>query len=77
MENKPFSNCNEIEKTSSSITYKIPYSSVAQFVNLEDGDTYGILVMGFDFNIGGVKYASMENTSLPIPRVDFVHYEDK
>ena len=77
IENKPFSECGEIEKTSSTIKYKIPYSNVAQFVNIEEGDTYGILVMGFDFNVGSVKYASMENTSLPIPRVDFVHYEDK
>ena len=77
IKDKPFIECDEIEKTSTTITYKVPYSSIAQFVNLEDGDTYGMVVMGFDFNIGGVKYATMENTSLPIPRVDFVHYEDK
>jgi hypothetical protein len=77
IKDKPFIECDEIEKTSTTITYKVPYSSIAQFVNLEDGDTYGMVVMGFDFNIGGVKYATMENESLPIPRVDFVHYEDK
>ena len=77
IKDKPFIECDEIEKTSTTITYKVPYSSIAQFVNLEDGDAYGMVVMGFDFNIGGVKYATMEHTSLPIPRVDFVHYEDK
>lgn len=63
----------DIEVTSKYITYTFSYSEIAQFVCTEAGDTYGYLVMGFDFsNASGVKFASMENSSFDAPAVSFV-----
>ena len=57
------------------ITFTLNYSDVEQFICLEEGDYYGIAVLGFDFNIGGVKFASMENGSLEAPTVSFVYWQ--
>ena len=53
--------------------YILDYVDVEQFICMEEGDYYGIAVMGFDFNVGGIKFASMENTSYAIPTVNFVY----
>ena len=61
-------------KEGNKITYVLDYSAIEQFICTEPGENYGILVMGFDFNVGGIKFASMENTDYPIPTVNFVYY---
>ena len=66
----------EVAKTDDKITFILNYSDIKQFICTEEGDNYGILVMGFDFKAGGVKFASMENTSFDIPKVDFVYGGD-
>ncbi len=63
----------DVVKTDSYITFIISYSDIKSLICTEEGDNYGILVMGFDFNASGIKYASMENTTLNIPKVDFVY----
>lgn len=64
----------DVVKTGNTITFILDYTDVEQFICTEEGDNYGIAVMGFDFNIGGVKFASMENTQYAIPTVNFVYY---
>ena len=66
----------DVIKTDSKITFILNYSDIKQFICTDEGDNYGILVMGFDFKLGGVKFASMENTSFDIPKVDFVYGGD-
>ena len=66
----------DVIKTDDKITFILNYSDIKQFICTEEGDNYGILVMGFDFNASSIKYASMENTSLDIPKVDFVYGGD-
>ena len=50
------------------ITYTLDYSAIEQLICTEAGDTYGYLVMGFDFN-QTIKFASMENTNYAAPVV--------
>ena len=66
----------DVVKTDDKITFILNYSDIKQFICTEEGDNYGILVMGFDFKAGGVKFASMENTTYDIPKVDFVYGGD-
>ena len=66
----------EVVKTNEKITFILSYSNIKQFICTEEGDNYGILVMGFDFKVGSVKFASMENTTYDIPKVDFVYGGD-
>lgn len=63
----------EVYKTDDKITFILSYSDIKQFICTEEGDNYGILVMGFDFKLGGIKFASMENTTYAIPTVNFVY----
>ena len=63
-----------VVKTGNTITFILDYADVEQFICTEEGDNYGVAVMAFDFNIGGVKFASMENTQYAIPTVNFVYY---
>ena len=63
-----------VVKTGNTITFILDYADVEQFICTEEGDNYGVAVMAFDFNIGGVKFASMENTQHAIPTVNFVYY---
>jgi phosphomannomutase len=62
-----------VVKSGNTITYILNYTDVEQFICMEEGDYYGIAVMGFDFNVGGIKFASMENKDNPIPTVNFVY----
>ena len=62
-----------VVKSGNTITFILDYVDVEQFICMEEGDYYGIAVMGFDFNVGGIKFASMENTSNAIPTVNFVY----
>ena len=61
-------------KEGNKITYILDYTDIEQFICTEPGDNYGIMVMGFDFGVAGIKFASMENTDYPIPTVNFVYY---
>ena len=61
-------------KEGNTITYILDYTAIEQFICTEPGDNYGNMVMGFDFGVGGIKFASMENTDYPIPTVNFVYY---
>ena len=72
---KPLSEVDVI-KTNTHITFIVDYADIKNFICLDEGDNYGILVMGFDFKASGVKYASMESTSHDIPKVDFVYGGD-
>lgn len=64
----------EVRKNDTHITYIFDYTALEQYVCTESGDYYGYLVMGFDFsNASAVKFASKENTSFDIPKVDFVY----
>ncbi len=62
-----------VVKSGNTITFILDYTDVEQFICTEEGDYYGIAVMGFDFNSSGIKFASMENTSYAIPTVNFVY----
>ena len=61
-------------KEGNKITYILDYSAIEQFICTDPGDNYGNMVMGFDFGVGGIKFASMENTDYSIPTVNFVYY---
>lgn len=61
-------------KEGNTITYILDYTAIEQFICTEPGDNYGNMVMGFDFGVGGIKFASMENTDYHIPTVNFVYY---
>ncbi len=63
----------DVRKTDTHITFILDFADVKQFICMEEGDNYGIAVMGLDFNASNVKYASMENTSHDIPKLDFVY----
>lgn len=63
----------DVRKSDTHITFILDYADVKQFICMEEGDNYGIAVMGLDFNASGVKYASMENTTYDIPKLDFVY----
>ncbi|MBQ8414245.1 MAG: acetylxylan esterase [Clostridia bacterium] len=63
----------DVRKTDTHITFILDYADVKQFICMEEGDNYGIAVMGLDFNASGIKYASIENTSHDIPKLDFVY----
>ena len=69
---KPLSEV-DVRKTDTHITFIVDYADIKNLICLDEGDNYGILVMGFDFKASGVKYASMESTSHDIPKVDFVY----
>ncbi len=62
-----------VVKSGNTITFILDYTDVEQFICTEEGDYYGIAVLGFDFKVGGVKFASMENTTYAIPTVNFVY----
>lgn len=63
----------DVRKTDTYITFILNYSDVEKFICTEEGDYYGYAVMGFDFNASGVQYASMENKTYGIPKIDFVY----
>lgn len=63
-----------VVKEGNKITYILDYTAIEQFICTEPGDNYGNMVMGFDFGVAGIKFASMENTDYPIPTVNFVYY---
>ena len=65
----------DVIKVDDKITFILSYADIKQFICTEEGDNYGILVMGFDFN-ASVKYVSMEGTAHDIPKVDFVYGGD-
>lgn len=62
-----------VVKSGNTITFILDYTDVEQFICTEEGDYYGIAVFGFDFNVGGIKFASMENTTYAIPTVNLVY----
>ena len=65
-----------VRKTDTHITFILDYADVKQFICFDEGDNYGIAIMGFDFNASGIKYASIESTTHDIPRLDFVYGGD-
>lgn len=65
--------CEYIYKAESYIKYSFSFKDIEKYINLENGDNYGYAIFGFDFNVGGVNFASMENTIYGIPTLDFVY----
>ena len=70
-QNQPLNN-GVITKTATHITFTLNYSDIEQFICKEAGANYGVAILGFDFNVGGVHFASTENTELDTPKVTFV-----
>ena len=70
-QNQPLNN-GVITKTATHITFTLNYSDIEQFICMEEGANYGVAILGFDFNVGGVHFASTENTELDTPKVTFV-----
>ena len=58
------------------ITYTLPYTDVEQFICTDEGDTYGYLIMGFDFQ-QKIRLASMENESYNAPAVSVTCFVEK
>lgn len=54
------------------ITYTFDYSLIEQFICKDAGETYGYLVMGFDFN-QSIKFASMESKTYAAPAVSVTY----
>ena len=61
-------------KEGNKTTYILDYTAIEQCICTELGDNYGNKVMGFDFGVSGIKFASMENTDYSIPTANFVYY---
>lgn len=58
------------------ITYTLPYTDIEQFICTDAGDTYGYLIMGFDFQ-QTIRFASMENESYSAPAVSVTYFVEK
>ncbi len=58
------------------VTYTLNYSDIEQFICKNEDDTYGYLVMGFDFE-QSIKFASMENTAYNAPAVSVTYFVEE
>lgn len=71
---KVFSDCADIiTLTETHITYTFAYSTIESAINTLEGSSFGIGIFGFDFNIAGIGFASMESDSYDAPSVRYIY----